>query len=248
MTIELTVGKQSCPALISRSPVAPQPSLRRGRGSNKFTWHVVLRGVVALRQTAMKGLLLVSYSGFKSCNPRKNKLGPQWISSSTPPMLVECVAFLTTQLCTPGSWQLLKRCCPKFHSHSQKQVMSASLSFSAFSPKGSCPQSNLQKGQGHWCRTLSTKLAVSIQDCKHARHSHTAIFQVPKPGVQNSDFMLECFKIQEGSVQCVNFKTIPFATHDFRSHVMDCTLPKAKASTRFEGWLEFRRPTFDSWN
>ena len=58
------------------------------------------------------------------------------------------------------TWQLAaKRCCPKFHSHSQRHVhsplivmscviMPASLSFSAFSPKGSCPQSNLQKGQG----------------------------------------------------------------------------------------------------
>jgi len=77
--------------------------------------------------------------------------------------------------------------------------------------------------------SINKILALSMQDCKHARHSHTAIFQVPKPGVQNSDFMLECFKIQEGSVQCVNFKTIPFATHDFRSHVVDCTLAKARA-------------------
>ena len=77
--------------------------------------------------------------------------------------------------------------------------------------------------------SINKILALSMQDCKHARHSHTAILQVPKPGLRNSDFMLECFKIQEGSVQCVNFKTIPFATHDFRSHVVDCTSAKARA-------------------
>ena len=78
MTIKLPVGKQSRPALISRSPVAPQPSLRRGRGSNKFTWHIVLQGVV-------EGLLLF-YSGLKSCDSRTS-----WVHNEFLRALLQCL-------------------------------------------------------------------------------------------------------------------------------------------------------------
>ena len=135
-------------SLISLSPFAPQPSRRRGRGSSKDTWH---KSAVAFRYFRCRWSNFVYFVVLESqqywpvvCLERQED---QQASSTM--IFLEHSSNAWGMCGFPASTALQtsqqhKSSVVSQRMHSYWYMLLASLSLSAFSPKGGCPQSNLQ--------------------------------------------------------------------------------------------------------